>query len=55
MSFLPFMVQARSARAMKQGGKKMMIHNVPYGPSKRDVYYMALLIISGKEQNHLTY
>ena len=46
--FLPFMAQARSARAMKTRKEKTRIHNLPYGPSKRgqyDVYYMALLII----------
>ena len=33
--FLPFMAQARSARAMKTGKEKTRIHNLPYGPSKR--------------------
>ena len=32
---LPFMAQARSARAMKTGKEKTRIHNLPYGPSKR--------------------
>ena len=33
--FLPFMAQARSARAMKTRKEKTRIHNLPYGPSKR--------------------
>ena len=33
--FLPFMAQARSARAMKTRREKTRIHNLPYGPSKR--------------------
>ena len=33
--FLPFMAQARSARAMKTKKEKTRIHNLPYGPSKR--------------------
>ena len=33
--FLPFMAQARSARAMKTRKEKSRIHNLPYGPSKR--------------------
>ena len=32
--FLPFMAQARSARAMKTRKEKTKIHNLPYGPSK---------------------
>ena len=33
--FLPFMAQARSARAMKTRKEKTRIHNLLYGPSKR--------------------
>ena len=33
--FLPFMAQARSARAMKTRKEKTRIHNLPYGSSKR--------------------
>ena len=33
--FLPFMAQARSARAMKTRKEKTRIHNLPYGPSKQ--------------------
>ena len=33
--FIPFMAQARSARAMKTRKEKTRIHNLPYGPSKR--------------------
>ena len=33
--FLPFMAQARSARAMKTRKEKTRIHNLPYGLSKR--------------------
>ena len=33
--FLPFMAQARSARAMKTRKEKMRIHSLPYGLSKR--------------------
>ena len=33
--FLPFMAQARSARAMKIRKEKTRIHNLPYGLSKR--------------------
>ena len=33
--FLPFMAQARSARAMKTRKERTKIHNLPYGPSKR--------------------
>ena len=33
--FLPFMAQARSARAMKTRKEKTRIHNLPYRPSKR--------------------
>ena len=33
--FLPFMAQARSARAMKTGKEKTRIHTLPYGLSKR--------------------
>ena len=33
--FLPFMAQARGARAMKTRKKKTRIHDLPYGPSKR--------------------
>ena len=33
--FLPFMAQARSARAMKTRREKTRIRNLPYGPSKR--------------------
>ena len=33
--FLPFMTQARSARAMKTRKEKTRIHNLLYGPSKR--------------------
>ena len=39
-------------------GKRMQIHNLPYGLSKqglKDVNHMALLIIQGKEWNHLTF
>ena len=33
--FLPFMAQARSARAMKTRKEKTRIHNLPYGPRTR--------------------
>ena len=33
--FLPFMAQARKARAMKTRKEKTRIRNLPYGPSKR--------------------
>ena len=35
--FLPFMAQARSARAMKTRKEKTRIHNLLYGPSKREL------------------
>ena len=33
--FLPFMAQARSARAMKTRKEKTRIHNLLYGPSRQ--------------------
>ena len=37
--FLPFIAQARSVRAMKTRKEKMRIYNLPYGPSKHDLFY----------------
>ena len=34
--FLPLMAQTRRVRAMKTRKEKTRIHNLPYGPSKRD-------------------
>ena len=50
---LPFMAQARRARAMKTRKEKTRNHNLPTDradDANKMFYYMALLIIPGKER-----